>query len=190
MADVYSLAGRVRGKLAQEASRKDPDIRRVLSHALLLDSLVTELSMIEFTRNENGARDEVVGSEGDSCDPEDSDDSDSDSDTDSSTDSDSGSEWHSSEDFDQEAPEDFGYESCDDCGAYAESAALDWARMEFWETAKPIAGGTPIQVSVQEVNNEAPDDDFSRRHCRADWRTSPRVVAKKSSDSEEVPRNR
>jgi hypothetical protein len=171
MADIYSLAGRARGKLVQQASRKDPDMRRILGHAKLLDSLVMELSVGESTWNENEAQDEVVaGSEGGRCYPKDfldSDDSDSDSesdsdsdsdsdwdsDTDSDMDSDSSSERHSDEDFEKEGPGDFSYEeSCDDCGA--ESTARDWAQMEFWETAKPIVGGRHIQVSVDEARDE------------------------------------
>ena len=83
MADIYSLAERARGKLTQEASRKDPQLRRVLGHAKLLDYLFIELSSIESTWDESDAQDEVVvGSEQDRCDPKDSDDSDSDSDSD------------------------------------------------------------------------------------------------------------
>jgi hypothetical protein len=106
MADISSFAERVRGKLTQEASRKDPHLRRVLGHAKLLDYLFIELSATESTWNESDDHDEVVvGSEEDRCDHKDSDDSDSDSDsdldcdsetdldTDSDTNSDSGSEW-------------------------------------------------------------------------------------------------
>jgi hypothetical protein len=127
MTDIYSLAGRARGKLAQEARRKDPHLRRVLGHAILLDHLFIELAVTESKWNESDAQDEVVGSEEDRCDAEDSDDADSDShsdlgwDSDSDTDSDLNSEWHSS-----------------DYSAELERAVHDWTPTECWETAKPI----------------------------------------------------
>ena len=151
MADIYFLAGRARGKLVQQASSKDPDIRRILGHARLLDSLVMELSARQSTWSEKDAQEEDnhvdAGPEGGRCYPEleDSDDSDSDS-----SDSDSGSEWHSYEDFEQEGPGDWYEETCDD-SADAESKASDLAPMEFyqWEMAKP-----PIQVHVHEARDE------------------------------------
>ena len=165
MADIYFLAGRARGKLVQQASSKDPDIRRILGHARLLDSLVMELSARQSTWSEKDAQEEDnhvdAGPEGGRCYPEleDSDDSDSDSsDSDSnsdSEDSDSGSEWHSYEDFEQEGPGDWYEETCDD-SADAESKTSDLAPMEFyqWEVAKSLAGGRPIQVSVHEARDE------------------------------------
>jgi len=131
----------------QEASRKDPQLRRVLSHAKLLDYLFIELSCTGLTWDESNARDEVlVGSEEDRCDLEDSDDSDSDSDPDSDpdsedsdSDSDSGSEWRS-----------YAYSY----GAEVESVARDWAQIECWEAAKLIVGERPVKVSVQEVGDE------------------------------------
>jgi hypothetical protein len=166
MGDIYSLAERVRGKLTLAASRGDPDLRRVLGHARLLDSLFNELS--ESTKNGNGAQDEVVAGSGrcdlgdlDDSDPDsdsDSDsnsDSDSDSETDSDSDSDSDSEWRSYADFRRGGPGDFSYkQSGDDSGADMEREARDWPVLEFWETAKSIAAGRPIQVSVHEALDE------------------------------------
>lgn len=157
MADIYSLAERVRGKLTQEASRKDPHLRRVLGHAKLLDDLLIELSATESTwNNESDAQDEaVVGSEEDKCDPEDSDDSDSDSDSDSDLD------WGSDSDSDSETDPDSDSDSSSEWRSYAyysadvESAARDWAQIECWKAAKPIADGRPIEVSVQEVRDES-----------------------------------
>lgn len=159
MADIYSFAERVRGKLTQEASRKDPHLRRVLGHAKLLDDLLIELSATESTwNNESDAQDEaVVGSEEDRCDPEDSDDSDSDSDADLDwgSDSDSDSETDSDSDPDSDSDSSSEWRSYAYYSADVESAARDWAQIECWKAAKPIiADGRPIEVSVQEVRDE------------------------------------
>jgi hypothetical protein len=152
---IYMLAGRACGKLAQEASRNDPDLRRAIGHANLLDSLNTELIKIGFTWNDSDAEDEAVAESrpDDSSDPELS----ADSDTESSTDSDSYSESNSSEDSECEPAEDFSYEeSRDDCGAYPievmEGKVDDWVGVEFWAMAKTYAGKTPIRVAVQGVS--------------------------------------
>jgi hypothetical protein len=167
MADILFLAGKARGKLQHQASRKDPNIRLILGHAQLLDSLVMELSARKSTWSEEDAQEDDndvdvdVGPEGGRCYPEleDSDDSDSESsdpDSDSdSDDSDLGPDWNSFEDFEQEGPGDWCEESGDDC-ADAESKAGDLAPMEFyqWEMAKPLAGGRPIQIGVHEARDE------------------------------------
>lgn len=143
MADVYSFAERVQDNLTQVAARKHVDLRRILGHARLLDTLVAELSVLDTVWDENGVHDEdaAVGSEGHDCDSEDSDsDSDSDSDWDSDTDSDSetdsdpdsGSEWPFSEDFNQKIPEDFSHEKCcDESTACPKTAQLDWDSGKF-----------------------------------------------------------
>lgn len=156
MADISSLAERVRGKLTQEASRKDPHLRRVLGHAKLLDYLFMELSATESTWNESDAQDEVVvGSEEDRCDREDSDsdsdssDSDSDSETDSDTDSDTDSNTDSDTDSEEFQEALYAYR------ADVESASRDWA--QCWKAAgaaNQIADGRPIKVSVEEVRDE------------------------------------
>ena len=151
MADISSFAERVRGKLTQEASRKDPHLRRVLGHAKLLDYLFIELSATESTWNESDDHDEVVvGSEEDRCDHKDSDDSDSDSDSDLDWASDSDSDSETDLDTDSDTNSDSGSE-WRACSADVESIARDWAR---WEAAKPIVGERPIKVSVQEVRGE------------------------------------
>jgi len=152
---IYMLAGRARRELAQEASRNDPDLRRALGHAILLDSLNAELIKIGFTWNDSDAEDEAVAElrPDDSSDPEHS----ADSDTESSTGSHSHSESNSSEDSECETAEDFSCEeSRDDCGAYPievmEGEVDDWVGAEFWAMAKTYAGKTPIRVTVQEVS--------------------------------------
>lgn len=66
MADVYSFAERVQDNLTQVAARKHVDLRRILGHARLLDTLVAELSVLDTVWDENGVHDEdaAVGSEG------------------------------------------------------------------------------------------------------------------------------
>jgi len=171
MADIFFLAGKARGKLQQQAARKDPKIRLILGHAQLLDSLVMELSELsarkstwseEDAQEDDNEVDVDVGPEGGRCYPEfedsedsDSDSSDSDSDSDSD-DSDLGPDWNSFEDFESEGgPGDWYEESGDDC-ADAESRAGDLAPMEFyqWKISKPLAGGRPIQISVHEALDE------------------------------------
>lgn len=135
------------GKLTQEASRKDPNLRCVLGHANLLDSFFIKLLALESTYNESDAYDKVVvRSEEDKCDYEDSDDSDTDSDLDSDLD------WASDSDSDLDNDSDLDSDSGSEWRAYAcspdvESAARDWTR---WEAAKakPIIGERPIKVSV------------------------------------------
>lgn len=160
--DLYTLAEKARGHLAREASQKNLNIRRILGHAQLLDTLVAELTVLDFFSEEDcpqdmtvvdgakcncdaeGAEDIYLNSEPDSSDSSDSDwDSDSDteseSESDSESDSDPDSEWQFSEDFNPEVPEACYYSKCcDDLDAYvyAESAALDWAEREFWHTQK------------------------------------------------------
>lgn len=104
MADIYLLATRARGKLSQEASRKDPNLRQLLGHAKVLDSLFIELSAAESMCYENNAQDEViVGTEEDRGDPKDSDaDSDSDSESDSESDLDLGSDSDSDSETDSD----------------------------------------------------------------------------------------
>jgi hypothetical protein len=99
--ETFSLIGRARQKLEHEATRNDPDVRRVLGHARLLDSLFSELStVIKPTWNESDAQDEhpeaVEGSTStktgcgaehvDKSEPEAGSDSSSDSDSDSDLD--------------------------------------------------------------------------------------------------------
>ncbi|PVH68296.1 hypothetical protein DL98DRAFT_522847 [Cadophora sp. DSE1049] len=155
MTDISSLAERVHGKLTQEATRKDPDLRRVLGHAKLLDSLFIELSATESTWNESDAHEKVVvGSEEDRCDHEDSDDSDSDSDSDSDLDWASDSDSDSDTDSDSDSDSDSGSEwRAYACSADVESAVRDWTR---WEAAKPLQllGERTIKVGVQEVRDE------------------------------------
>jgi hypothetical protein len=157
MADIYSLAGRARGKLTQEAARKDPHLRRVLGHATLLDHLLIELAATESTWNESDAQDEaVVGSEEDRCDPEDSDDADSDSDSDSDSDLDWGSDSDIDSDTDSDSDSDSGLEwHSSDYSAEAERAARDWTLTECLETAKSIiAGGRPRQELIAGVRED------------------------------------
>lgn len=151
MPDVYSFALRARGKLAQEASRKDPNLRTLLGHAQLLDRLCFELSTTESTWIESDAQDEVTGdSEEDRSNPQDSDDSDSDSDSDLDwgSDSDSDSENDSDTDSDEEW---FSYTY----GADVENTARDWAQAVEGKSTTPLADltGGPLEVTccVQEV---------------------------------------
>lgn len=142
MADISSFAERVRGKLTQEASRRDPHLRRVLGHAKLLDYLFIELSATESTWNKSDAHDEVVvGSEEDRCDYEDSDDSDSDSDSDLDLDWASDSDSDSDTDSDSDSDSGSEWRACV-CSADVESAARDWTG---WEAAKLIVAARPIQ---------------------------------------------
>jgi len=92
----YLLLETARDNLAQEARRKNVDLRRVLGHALLLDTLVAGLSELEAMREECGVQDEAVegrsskdhrittGTSGDSGSGHSNSDSESDSDSDSS----------------------------------------------------------------------------------------------------------
>ena len=145
MAYICSLTEIARGNLAQAASRKDVDLRRVLGHAILLDTLIAEHLMLKSMWDEKGFQNEVEGSEEHDCDPEDSD-SDTDSDWDSDTDSDSGSdpysgpEWHE-EDFNQKIPEDFSDKGfCNDNTAYPESVEIDWHSGK-WQQQNEFAAG-------------------------------------------------
>lgn len=96
MAHIYSLTEQVRCNLLEVASHKDIDLRRVLGHAMLLDTLVAELSVLELMWDEDSVQCEhIETSEEQQCNPEDSDDlylsygSDTESDWISDTDSDS-----------------------------------------------------------------------------------------------------
>jgi hypothetical protein len=50
---LYCLAHKVRANLFVEASRENPDLRRVLGHAYVLDTLITELVGLGYDWNDN-----------------------------------------------------------------------------------------------------------------------------------------
>lgn len=54
--DVYSLATKARSKLTREAMRQDHDLRILVSHANLLDSLVETLKSPSLNNNNNGIK--------------------------------------------------------------------------------------------------------------------------------------
>lgn len=89
---IFVLAERARAKLLQSTSRHDPDIRRVVGHVNLLDSITIQLCKFGFS-NKNGGKE---GELADSCsrlytDDETDSSDDLDSDSNSSDDSDSNS---------------------------------------------------------------------------------------------------
>lgn len=173
MAELFSLAERVREKLKSEASRGDPNLRRVLCHATLLDSLFEEIAFFKSALEDDVQDDVPDGlvaghddwysndsddSSSDSDSDSDSSDSDSDSDASSDTDSDTGSdpeEWWL-EDLKPERHGNLSYKETLS-GDETEDKARDRARMEFWTTwemAKSIAAGGPVQIGVHEIAEE------------------------------------
>src|ERR1700759_4741980 len=61
---TYFLAHSARGKLSKEAARADPDLRLLVGHANILDSLMLDLANAEqeqerwFNKSVSGAREE------------------------------------------------------------------------------------------------------------------------------------
>jgi hypothetical protein len=156
MKDLYYLAENARGRLAREASKGNLNIRKILGHAQLLDTLVAEVSVLDYFQEDHDAQvsareceieveeveDADLDSESDSSDSDSDWDSDSDMDLELDPETDSASEWYSSDECNQEVPKPYEecHENSDDCVASADDAALDWAEREYWEMANKIAG--------------------------------------------------
>lgn len=115
---IYSLTEKARYKLMHAASHKSMNLRRVLGHALLLDTLVAELSETEVVWSEDNPQNEVFAElESDDYNLQNSCHLTSSSDSDSDSNSDSYSVYGSDHDSDPKSDSDCCSDYSSDCTA-------------------------------------------------------------------------
>ncbi|KAF5127303.1 hypothetical protein E5D57_008233 [Metarhizium anisopliae] len=123
--NLYSLAHTVRDKLLQEAAKADQDLRRLVCHANLLDSLCIELSNTSSEIVESYEDRGEEWYEGDVGQIEDKCESDGDSDdSDNSDDSNDSHNSHNSHDSNSEPDEDLRLDSDSDSNIFLTSTEI------------------------------------------------------------------
>ena len=154
---ILILAERARAKLLQVTLHHDPDIRRAVGHANLLDNLTMQICKFNFANKDEGGEGELADSSSRLYTDDESDSSDdSDPDSNSSDNSDSSS----SDDSDVDT-----YNVCDDlcndakCGRtghvpfeFVEDEEDYGVEVENWEFLGDSSSKTVVRILVQEIS--------------------------------------